>query len=57
MMESYENDRLVIPEKYLKMSASELAQEKARLLEEAKALAAAQPPKRKTPVKGITIRF
>lgn len=57
MMESYENDRLVIPEKYLKMSASELAQEKARLLEEAKALAAAQPPKRKTAAKGITIRF
>lgn len=57
MITDYENDRLVIPEHYLKMSASELAREEQRLLEEAKAYAAAQPKRRKTPAKNIALSF
>lgn len=33
-MMAYENDTLIIPEKYKKMSVSELEKEKARLLQE-----------------------
>lgn len=33
-MATYENDNLIIPEKYKKMSVSELEKEKKRLLEE-----------------------
>jgi len=32
-MEVYENDTLIIPEKYKKMSVSELEKEKARMLQ------------------------
>ena len=34
MMTAYENDTLVIPEKYKKMSVSELEKEKIRVLKE-----------------------
>lgn len=57
MITDYENDKLVIPEKYLKMTASELEQEKARLLEKAKAQTAAQPVRKKQPAKNVAIYF
>lgn len=57
MVTNYENDRLVIPEKYLKMTASELEKEKARLLEIAKSQPAVLPVRKKQPPKNVAIRF
>ncbi len=37
-MTTYENDTLIIPEKYKKMSVSELEKEKKKLLEEINAM-------------------
>lgn len=55
MITNYENDKLVIPEKYLKMTASELEKEKERLLAEAKAQTQVRP--KKPMHKSIAIRF
>lgn len=57
MVTNYENDRLVIPEKYLKMTASELEKEKARLLEIAKSQPAVLPARKKQLPKNVAIRF
>lgn len=57
MVTNYENDRLVIPEKYLKMTASELEKEKARLLEIAKSQPTTLPARKKQPPKNVAIRF
>ena len=57
MITAYENDKVAIPEKYLKMSASELAKEEKRLFERAKSeKQGAFAPKKKL-AKNITIRF
>lgn len=55
MVTNYENDRLVIPEKHLKMTASELEKEKARLLEIAKSQHAPMPVRKKQPPKNVAI--
>lgn len=57
MITAYENDKVAIPEKYLKMSASELAKEEKRLFERAKSeKQGASVPKKKL-AKNITVRF
>ena len=57
MITAYENDKVVIPEKYLKMSASELAKEEKRLYERAKSESSAMPAGKKKLSKNISIRF
>lgn len=57
MITTYENDKVVIPEKYLKMSASELAKEEKRLYERAKSESSAAPAEKKKLSPNISIRF
>lgn len=57
MITTYENDKVVIPEKYLKMSASELAKEEKRLYERAKSESSVLPAEKKKSSPNISIRF
>lgn len=57
MITTYENDKVVIPEKYLKMSASELAKEEKRLYERAKSESSAAHAEKKKSSPNISIRF
>ena len=57
MITTYENDKVVIPEKYLKMSASELAKEEKRLYERAKSESSTTPAEKKKSSPNISIRF
>lgn len=57
MITTYENDKVVIPEKYLKMSASELAKEEKRLYERAKSKSSTAPAEKKKSSPNISIRF
>ena len=57
MITTYENDKVVIPEKYLKMSASELAKEEKRLYERAKSESGAEHIEKKKLSPKISIRF
>ena len=57
MITTCEIDKVVIPEKYLKMSASELAKEEKRLYERAKSESSAMPAGKKKLSKNISIRF
>lgn len=53
----YENDKLYIPEKYRKMSAHELQQEKERVLLEIKKQKNSIVKNKKREVAGIMFRF
>ena len=57
MITTYKNDKVVIPEKYLKMSASELAKEEKRLYEQAKSESSTAPAKKEKSSPNISIRF
>ena len=57
MITTCEIDEVVIPEKYLKMSASELAKEEKRLYEQAKSESSTAPAKKKKSSPNISIRF
>lgn len=57
MITAYENDKVAIPQAYLKMSASELAKEEKRLFDQAKRESQSVPIVKKNLAKGITIRF
>lgn len=57
MITTCEIDEVVIPEKYLKMSASELAKEEKRLYERAKSESGLLPAEKKKLSKNISIRF
>ena len=57
MITTYENDKVVIPEKYLKMSASELAKEEKQLYERAKNENSLFPVEKKKLSPNISIRF
>ena len=57
MITAYENDKVTIPEKYLQMSASELAKEEKRLYERAKSEERVIVPGKKRLTPNISIRF
>lgn len=57
MITTYENDKVVIPEKYLKMSASELAKEEKRLYERTKSKSSTAPAEKKKSSPNISIHF
>ncbi|MBQ8639239.1 MAG: hypothetical protein IJ468_08720 [Lachnospiraceae bacterium] len=56
-MSAYENDRFVIPEKYLKMSTEELEREQEKMLEIIKKQPKIMPDKEKMPLKENLFRF
>lgn len=57
MITTCEIDKVVIPEKYLKMSASELAKEEKRLYERAKSESGTATIEKKKLSQNISIRF